>query len=192
MTPPDEDQVPAEAFAQASVGGPLPTLDAWLSAVREWRRWERAMAVMTPELRLACAQAFICQAEDAHYPVERSDAARLAACDSSTPAVGAFCATWQDAMDDSFAGWPPVTGVGGQPRPVDLAHELLLVVPYEAASGPTVRIGARQARRMNDGASTGPRHKGFLLRRVPEEPGGWLVAGWNYDRQPQPGWPPQL
>lgn len=188
---PPDDQVPAEVAAQASPQGPLPTLEAWLDAVRVDRRWDSAMALMTPELRLTCAQAFIHDAAAVGCSIESAAAAALAGCDYSDPAFEDFSNAWQYAMDKSFQGWPQAVGFGSQPRPVDLDHEVIIAWPYEDVAGPSRHFdGYREAKRL-DGAPPA-RQMGFLVRRVPEAPSGWLVAGWNYDRQPRPGWPPRI
>ncbi|TFV72482.1 hypothetical protein E4P40_20445 [Blastococcus sp. CT_GayMR20] len=191
MTTPEEDVPPPEVAAMASDDGPIPTLTTWLLAVREDRRWDRAMELMTPELRLASAQRFVLLDDDG-TPGGRAAAEALAGLAAvEHPLFAEFGEIWLEAMDESFAGWPAGIGFGSQPRPVDLDHELLIVVPYSDVTGPTRSLGGGREATQLRGEAADIRQLGFLMRHAPDAPTGWLLAGWRYDQKPEPGWPPR-
>lgn len=185
-----DQQTPEEIAAQASDDGPMPTLTAWLQAVRRVRVWGIALGLMTPELRLTCARAFVRATEELGNPTEEGAAEALAAGDRAHPAYESFCASWQRLMDLGFAGWPERLAFGSRPRLVDLDHEILVVVPYADVAGPVAQVaGVGEVKQLRSADPAPDRQMGFLMRREPETPGGWLVAGWRHQRLPEVHWP---
>jgi hypothetical protein len=184
------EQSPEEIAAQIVDGGPVATLEAWLLGVRELRQWPIPLGLMTDELRLACAQDYLLNLEGAGHASDRSAAQALA--NAQHPEWPAFCQWLQEAIDVLFEGWPELVAVGSRPRPVDLDHELVLLVPYEDVDGPATTVpGVGEVKVVHDPDPSSVR-LGFLMRRAHEAPGGWLVAGWNGEQRPQPGWPPSF
>jgi hypothetical protein len=187
------EQSPEEVAAQVADGGPVATLEAWLLGVRELRQWPTPLGLMTDELRLACAQDYLLHLEHAGDASNRSAAQALA--NAQHPECPAFCEWLQGAIDVLFDGWPGLVAVGSRPRPVDLDHELVLLVllvPYDNVNAPTTTVpGVGEVKVVRDPDPSSV-HLGFLMRRTDEAPAGWLVAGWNGEQRPQPGWPPRF
>lgn len=188
----DGRQCPEEMAAQVADGSAAAVLDAWIMGVRELRQWPTPLGLMTPELRLTCAQAYVVALEQAGGSADRAMAQPLA--DVQHPAWPEFCEWLQASIDEMFEGWPELLGVASRPRPVDLDHELVVLVPYGDMQGPTSDVPGLGPVRMVEDVVSGSSvpQRGFLMRRDQQAPAGWLVAGWNGDRHPEPGWPPEF
>ncbi len=99
------------------------------------------------------------------------------------PAWRNFCEWLQGSLDEMFEGWPEMLGVASRPRPVDLDHELVVLVPYGDMQGPTADVPGLGPVRMVEDVVAGSSvpQRGFLMRR--DQQARRLAGGWLERRQ---------
>lgn len=183
----DNAQTPEEITAALGGGSVAEFVGAWVDVVLNHQDWATAMGASTLELRLATAQEFILGAErhGASFTVGPRDelAAQLATIDLDHPLWNAYAEAWL-ASFDAFRGHR--LGIGTRTRPIDIDHEGVVVIDYEANPGETRTVNGQEMK-FDDGH--GPQRQWPLIaRRLPDS---WLLAGFG-EQLPRPGWPPFL
>ncbi|TQN43672.1 hypothetical protein FHU33_3132 [Blastococcus colisei] len=185
-----------EVAACLSPEGPTLVVALWLRAVFELARWDRAAAQCTPELRLAVAQAFVHRGLESGILPQgcSSDVAdALAAGDTAQAQWPLFERSVLAHLAGYDVGRTGRFSVGSRPRVLDARHELVVVVPSAALTGPETHIsGVGPAKELNSASASALPCWPLAVRRAPLLSPGWLVAGWRGRQLPQPGWPPVL
>jgi hypothetical protein len=96
--------------------------------------------------------------------------------DAQHPAWPEFCGWMQASIDGMFEGWPELLGVASRPRPVDLDHELVVLVPYGDMQGPASDVpGLGTVRMVEDmvAGSSVPQRGSSFVATSERPPAGW-------------------
>lgn len=192
----DQAQTPEELAAHYGPDGPVAAASDWLAAVLADGDYAAAWALMSDDLRLARAQAWLWNnreffqraAEDLD---EQAD--MLAAVPSEHPYWDEFAeietGTFIEAFPlDEYAN----VGISSKPRPLAPGLELVLYIPMseaQAVEGATPLDGGGV---IVGGTEDGMPMKTFAQIVVEHDGDRWIVASHNGEQMPQPGWPPVL
>lgn len=192
----DESQSDDELQAHFGPHGPVASASDWLAAILEARDYALAWTMMSPDLRLVRAQAWLWNnREFFERAAETLDeqAAMLAEVPSQHPYWEEFAEIELSMFLEGFpADEYENVGIASRPRPLAPGLELVLFIPMADAEA---LEGAR--RREGGGVIVGGDDEGtpvntFAQIAVSHDGQQWWVAGHHGETLPEPGWPPTL
>lgn len=173
----DDRQTPEEMAAHLGDEGPAPVAEAWLAAIYERGSWELALSLCTEHLRRRVAEDFVDDASPLGGQSLADAVAALSRIDRSHPLWPSLSSTWLGWFGNIHDGTVNDLAFGSRPRPVDIDHEIVVVVDYRSVDAPVEDLGAvGPGKRPTPG--TVPTLIEITLVRAPEAPGGWQVSAW--------------
>lgn len=192
----DEQQTPEELAAHFGPEGPVTPAQRWLDLIIEQDDYASAWELMTANLRLVRAQAWLWNNKD-YFSKAAEDldtqAAMLAANPSEHPYWDEFAAIELAAFQAAYpSDLYANVGISSRPRAIAPGVEIILFIGMDDAHALSGAIPTESGGVVIDGAEGGVPVMTFAQILVEHTRDGWRVAGQAGPTIPEPGWPPTI